>query len=175
MERVREPVPASKASPRAVDTTTAAGRMIVQMLGRNAQLQKVTLPAWIFLGLDLGSQKFHRVLMNADYWEKRTVLIRDAAVRMLSLSGSEEVDHWRNELKSNRRNSREIELMTWAKNAVTLRGRAHYGHMDEVAEYVFQFNRTSEGKLLKFGAIAFSKSEDGTLARQVIDKFVAEN
>ena len=74
---------------------------------------------------DLGprSQKFHRVLMNADYWEKRTVLIRDAAVRMLSLSGSEEVDHWRNELKSNRRNSREIELMTWAKNAVTLRGR----------------------------------------------------
>src|SRR5215475_11989250 len=55
------------------------------------------------------------------------------------------------------------------------RGRAHYGRMDEVAEYVFQFNRTSEGKLLKFGAIAFSKSEDGTLARQVIDKFVAEN
>ena len=112
--------------------------------------------------------------MSADYWEKRTVLIRGAAVRM-SLSGSEEVDYWRNKLKSNRRNSREIELMTWAKNAVTLRGRAHYGHMDEVAEYVFQFNRTSEGKLLKFGAIAFSKSEDGTLARQVIDKFVAEN
>ena len=128
-----------------------------------------------FPGLDLRSQEFHRVLMNADYWEKRTVLIRDAAVRMLSLSGSEEVDYWRNELKSNRRNSREIELMTWAKNAVTLRGRAHYGRMDEVVEYVFQFNRTSEGKLLKFGAIAFSKSEDGTLARQVIDKFVAEN
>ena len=111
--------------------------------------------------------------MNADYWEKRTVLIRDAAVRMLSLSGSEEVDYWRNELKSNRRNSREIELMTWAKNAVTLRGRAHYGRLDEVAEYVFHFNRTSEGKLLKFGAIAFSKSEDGTLARQVIDKLPA--
>ena len=53
--------------------------------------------------------------MNADYWEKRTVLIRDAAVRMLSLSGSEEVDYWRNELKSNRRNSSEIELMTLAK------------------------------------------------------------
>ena len=45
--------------------------------------------------------------------------------------------------------------------------------MDEVAEYVFQFNRTPEGKLLKFGAIAFSKSEDGTLARQVIDKLPA--
>jgi len=119
--------------------------------------------------------KFHRVLMNADYWEKRTVLIRDAAVRMLSLSGPEEVDYWRNELKSNRRNSREIELMTWAENAVILRGRAHYGRMDEVAEYVFQFNRTSEGKLLKFGAIAFSKSEDGALARQVIDTFVAKN
>ena len=63
--------------------------------------------------------------MNADYWEKRTILIRDAAVRMLSLTGSEEVDYWRDELKSNRRNSREIELMTWAENAVTLRGRAH--------------------------------------------------
>ena len=65
--------------------------------------------------------------------------------------------------------------MTWAKNAVTLRGRANYGRIDEVAEYVFQFNRTAEGGLLEFGAIAFSKSEDGTLARQVIDKFVAEN
>ena len=109
----------------------------------------------------LHSQKFYRVLMNADYWEKRAVLIRDAAVRMISLSGSEEVDYWRNELKSNRRNSREIEMMTWAENAVTLRGRAHYGRVDEVAEYVFRFNRTSEGKLLKCGAIAFSKSEDG--------------
>jgi hypothetical protein len=122
-----------------------------------------------------GSHFFVPKIMNADYWEKRTVLIRDAAVRMLSLSGPEEVDYWRNELKSNRRNSREIELMTWAENAVILRGRAHYGRMDEVAEYVFQFNRTSEGKLLKFGAIAFSKSEDGALARQVIDTFVAKN
>jgi hypothetical protein len=113
--------------------------------------------------------------MNAEYWEKRTVLIREGAVRMLSLSGFEEVDYWRDELKSNRRNSREIELMTWAKNAVTLRGRANYGRIDEVAEYVFQFNRTAEGKLLKFGAIAFSKPEDGALARQVIDTFVAEN
>jgi broad specificity polyphosphatase/5'/3'-nucleotidase SurE len=65
--------------------------------------------------------------------------------------------------------------MTWAKNAVTLRGRANYGRIDEVAEYVFQFNRTSEGKLLKFGAIAFSKSEDEALAQQVIDTFVAKN
>ena len=123
----------------------------------------------------LHSQKFYRVLMNADYWEKRAVLIRDAAVRMISLSGSEEVDYWRNEFKSNRRNSREIEMMTWAENAVTLRGRAHYGRVDEVAEYVFRFNRTSEGKLLKCGAIAFSKSEDGSLARQVIDTFAARN
>ncbi len=52
---------------------------------------------------------------------------------------------------------------------------AHYGHMDEVAEYVFQFNRSSEGKLLKFGAVAFSKSEDEPLARQVIDTFLAKN
>jgi hypothetical protein len=113
--------------------------------------------------------------MNADYWEKRTVLARDGSVRILSLSRSEEVDYWRDELKSNRRNSREIELMTWAKNAVTLRGRANYGRIDEVAEYVFQFNRSSDGKLLKFGAIAFSKSEDGAQARQVIDTFVAQN
>ena len=112
--------------------------------------------------------------MNADYWEERTALIRDGAVPMLTLSGFEEVDYWREELKSNRRNSREIELMTWARNAVTLRGRANYGRVDEVAEYVFQFNRTAVGGLLEFGAIAFSKSEDGTLARQVIDKFVAE-
>jgi hypothetical protein len=112
--------------------------------------------------------------MNADYWEKKTIFIRDAAVRMLPLTESEEVDYWRYELKSNRRNSREIELMTWAANAVTLRGRAQYGRMDEVAEYVFQFNRTAEGKLLKFGAIAFSKSEDRALARQVIDTFAAK-
>ena len=113
--------------------------------------------------------------MNADYWEERTVLIQDGAVRMLTLSGFEEVDYWREELKSNRRNSREIELMTWAKNAVTLRGRANYGGVDEVAEYVFQFNRTAEGGLLEFGAIAFSKSEDGAQARHVIDTFVIEN
>jgi hypothetical protein len=126
-------------------------------------------------GMNFLAWFFNRVLMNADYWEKRTVFIRDAAVRMLSLSEPEEVDYWRNELKSNRRNSREIELMTWAENAVTLRGRAQYGRMDEIAEYVFHFNRTSEGKLLKFGAVAFSKSEDGPLARQVIDTFVAKN
>ena len=113
--------------------------------------------------------------MNADYWEERTALIRDGAVPMLTLSGFEEVDYWREELKSNRRNSREIELMTWARNAVTLRGRANYGRVDEVAEYVFQFNRTAEGGLLEFGAIAFSKSEDGPQARQVIDTFVIQN
>ena len=65
--------------------------------------------------------------------------------------------------------------MTWAKHAATLRGRAHYGRMDEVAEYVFQFYRTSEGELLKFGAIAFSKSDDRALARQVIDIFGTKN
>jgi hypothetical protein len=113
--------------------------------------------------------------MNADYWEKRTAVIGDGAVRMLSLFRSEEVDYWRAELKLNRRNSREIELITWAKHAATLRGRAHYGRMDEVAEYFFQFNRTLEGKLLKFGAIAFSKSKDGALARQVIDIFGGKN
>ena len=57
------------------------------------------------------------------------------------------------------------------QDAVTLRGRAHYGRIDEIAEYVFQFIRTSEGELLKFGAVAFSKSEDRALARQVIDIF----
>lgn len=103
------------------------------------------------------------------------VLIRDNTVRMLSLSGSEEVDYWRNELKSNRRNSREIELMTWAENTVTLRGRAHYGPIDGIAEYVFRFNRTSEGNLLKLGAIAFSESKYGALARQAIDTYAAKN
>ena len=73
----------------------------------------------------LSSKNIHRVPMNADYWEERTALIRDGAVPMLTLSGFEEVDYWREELKSNRRNSREIELMTWARNAVTLRGRAN--------------------------------------------------
>ena len=113
--------------------------------------------------------------MNADYWEKRTALVRDGAVRVLSLSTPEEVDYWRDQLKSNRRNSREIELMTWEKHASTLRGRADYGRIDEVAEYVFQFIRTSEGKFLKFGAVAFSKSEDRALARQVIDIFGTKN
>jgi hypothetical protein len=47
--------------------------------------------------------------------------------------------------------------------------------MDEVAEYVFQFNRTSGGELLKFGAVAFSKSADRRLARQVIDIFGTQN
>ena len=50
--------------------------------------------------------------MDADYWEKRTALIRYGAVRVLSLFRPEEVDYWRDELKSNRRNSREIEMMT---------------------------------------------------------------
>ena len=57
--------------------------------------------------------------MNADYWEKRTALIRDGAVRV-SLFRPEEVDYWRDELKLHRRNSREIELMSWAKHAATL-------------------------------------------------------
>jgi hypothetical protein len=113
--------------------------------------------------------------MDADYWEKRTALIRDGAVRVVSLFTPEEVDYWRDQLKSRRRNSREIELITWAKHAVTLRGRAHYGPIDEIAEYVFQFIRTSEGELLKFGAVAFSKSEDRALARQVIDIFGNKN
>ena len=102
-------------------------------------------------------------------------LIRDGAVRVLSLFRPEEVDYWRDELKSHRRNSREIELMTWAKHAATLRGRAHYGRIDEFAEYVFQFIRTSEGELWKFGAVAFSKAEDRALARQVIDIFGTKN
>jgi hypothetical protein len=56
----------------------------------------------------LSSENMPRVPMNADYWEERTALIRDGAVRMLTLSGFEEVDYWRDELKSNRRNSREM-------------------------------------------------------------------
>jgi hypothetical protein len=113
--------------------------------------------------------------MDADYWEKRTALIRDGAVRVLSLFRPEEVDYWRDELKLHRRNSREIELITWAKHAATLRGRAHYGRFDEFAEYVFQFIRTPEGELWKFGAVAFSKAEDRPLARQVIDIFGTNN
>jgi hypothetical protein len=107
--------------------------------------------------------------MNAEYWERRTALIRDGAVRVLSLSTPEEVDYWREQLKSKRRNPHEIELMTWGKHASTLRGRADYGRVDEVAEYLFQFIRTTEGKLLKFGTVVFSKAVDSALARQVID------
>ena len=113
--------------------------------------------------------------MNAEYWEKKTALIRGGVVRVLSLFRSEEVDYWRDELKSHRRNSREIELMTWAKHAATLRGRVDYGRVDEVAEYVFQFIRTSDGELLKCGTVAFSKSVDTALARQVIDIFGTKN
>src|SRR6202051_2129299 len=120
-----------------------------------------------------GSPVFHfknsTVIMNAEYWEQRTALIRDGAVRVLSLSTPEEVDYWRDQLKSNRRNTTEIELMTWGKHASTLRGRADYGRVDEVAEYLFQFIRTTEGKLLKFGTVVFSKAVDSALARQVID------
>jgi len=113
--------------------------------------------------------KFYTVKMNAEYWERRTALIRDGAVRVLSLSTPEEVDYWREQLKSKRRNQHEIELMTWGKHASTLRGRADYGRVDEVAEYLFQFIRTTEGKLLKFGTVVFSKAVDSALARQVID------
>ena len=41
-------------------------------------------------------------------------------------------------------------------------------------EYVFQFIRTSEGELLKFGTVAFSKSVDRALARQVSDLVVTK-
>jgi hypothetical protein len=47
--------------------------------------------------------------------------------------------------------------MTWAKHAAMLRGACYYGRIDEIAEYVFQLIRTSEGELLKFDAVAFSK------------------
>jgi hypothetical protein len=113
--------------------------------------------------------------MDADYWQKRTALLRDGAVRLLSLGKAEEVDYWRDELKVNRRNLREIELMTWSDQKTTLRGRAQYGPPDEVAEYVFRFIRTSEGRLVKFGAVAFSKRADTALARQVIEVFEAQN
>jgi hypothetical protein len=46
--------------------------------------------------------------MNADYWEKRTALIRDGAVRVLALFTPEEVDYWRDHHKAHRRNSREL-------------------------------------------------------------------
>jgi hypothetical protein len=51
--------------------------------------------------------------MNADYWQKRTALLRDGAVRLLPLSKPEEVDYWRDELKANRNNLHPIELLTW--------------------------------------------------------------
>ena len=115
------------------------------------------------------------MVMDAEYWQKRTALLRDGAVRLLSLGKAEEVDYWRDELKLNRRNPREIELMTWTDQKTTLRGRAQYGGLDEVAEYVFRLMRTPEGGLLKSGAVAFSKPEDRALARQVIDAFEAQN
>ena len=102
------------------------------------------------------TRRHETVMMNAAYWQKRTALIRDGAVRLLSLFKPEEVDYWREELKANRKNPREIELLTWSGHQATLRGRAQYGPLDEVAEYVFRFMRTSEGGLLKLGAVAFS-------------------
>ena len=121
------------------------------------------------------TRRHETLRMNADYWQKRTALLRDGAVRLLSLSKPEEVDYWRDELKSNRKNLRPIELLTWSGHQATLRGRAQYGPRDEVAEYVFRFMRTPEGGLLKFGAVAFSHRADGALARQVIEAFAAQN
>jgi hypothetical protein len=73
------------------------------------------------LGSVLCSQDFHAVIVNADYWEKKTALIRGGAVRVLSLFTREEVDYWRDQLKLNRRASREIALITWATNGARLR------------------------------------------------------
>jgi hypothetical protein len=117
----------------------------------------------------------HEEIMDTDYWEKRTALIRDGAVRVISLFRPEEVDYWRDELKLHRRNSREIELMIWVRQAATLRGRAHYGPSGEVAEYVFQFDCTSGGELSKFGVVAFSKPEDSARAQHLIDIFGTKN
>jgi hypothetical protein len=116
-----------------------------------------------------------RPIMNAEYWEKRTAMVRNGAVRVISLAGAEEVDYWRDQFKSARGNTRKIELMTLARNATVLRGRAHYGCIGEIAEYVFRFTRDSKGKLLKFGLVAFSKSEDRVLACHIIDIFGTEN
>jgi hypothetical protein len=113
--------------------------------------------------------------MNAEYWEKKTALIRNGAVRVIALSGSAEVDYWRDRLRLTRGNARKIELMTWARHATTLRGRTHYDCIGEVVEYIFRFIRSSEGELLKFGLVAFSKPEDRALARHVIDIFEASN
>jgi hypothetical protein len=113
--------------------------------------------------------------MNAEYWEKRTALVGNGAVRVISLAGSEEVDYWRDRFKSARANTRKIELMTWARHTTVLRGRVYYGRVGEIAEYIFRFIRGPKGELLKFGLVAFSKSEDRALARHVIDIFGAEN
>jgi hypothetical protein len=113
--------------------------------------------------------------LNTEYWERKTVLIRNGAVRVISLSGSEEVDFWRDRLKSSHGNVHKIELMTWGRHATTQRGRAEYSGVGEVAEYIFQFSRSSEGELLKFGLVAFSKSENRALARHVIDVFATKN
>jgi hypothetical protein len=115
------------------------------------------------------------VTLNTEYWERRTALIGNGAVRVISLSGSEEVDFWRDRLKSSRGNTHKIELTTWARHGATQRGRAHYGGVGEVVEYIFQFTRSSEGELLKFGLVAFSKSENRALARHVIDIFATKN
>ena len=102
-------------------------------------------------------------------------MIRNGAVRIISLSGSEEVDFWRDRLKSSRGNTHKVELMTWARHGTTQRGRAEYSDAGEVAEYIFQFIRSSEGKLLKSGLIAFSKPENRALARHVVDIFSTKN
>jgi hypothetical protein len=65
--------------------------------------------------------------------------------------------------------------LTWTGHQATLRGRAQYGPSEEVAEYVFRFIRTSEGGLLKFGAVAFCHQADTALARQVIEVFETQN
>src|SRR5262249_27755988 len=115
------------------------------------------------------------VTLNTEYWERKTALIGNGAVRVISLSGSEEVDFWRDRLESSRGNTHKIELTSWARHVATQRGRTHYGGVGEVVEYIFQFIRSSEGELLKFGLVAFSKSENRALVRQVIDIFATEN
>jgi hypothetical protein len=113
--------------------------------------------------------------MDAEYWKKRTALVRNGAVRIIPLAGSEEVDYWRDQFKLACGNARKIELMTWARHATTLRGRAHYGCIGEIAEYIFRFTRGSTGELSKFGLVAFSKLEDRALARHIIDIFDTKN
>ena len=102
-------------------------------------------------------------------------MIGNGTVRVISLFRSEEVDFWRDRLKSSRGNTHKIELTTWARHATMQRGRAHYGGAGEVVEYIFKFIRSSEGELLKFGLVAFSKLENRALARHVIDIFAAKN